>query len=343
MPSPAIISFEGKFLSIDEKNLFNEIDPIGFILFERNIEDKNQIKELIDTLNKLGQFQNKLILVDQEGGKVSRLNKPYWREIQSQSFFGRIFDYDPFYGIQLLKLNTMLVSYDLISIGFNVNCSPVVDLYFPNSHDIIGNRAFHSDPHNVSKLAKIYCETLIDGGVLPVLKHIPGHGRGDKDSHLNLPIINSSLEELKKSDFYPFSSLSKLPIAMTAHVLFTKLDKNYPVTVSDTIIQNIIRDTIGFKGLLITDDISNNMRAINDSEENRAIKALNAGCDIVLHCSGNIESTERVITNLPEISKNSLTRVMNSLKYIKKPKKINYSDTMTKYEDMLEFVSKKFQ
>ncbi len=336
MPLPIIISLEGTELSKDEIKLFNDIDPIGFILFERNISNKPQLKNLVNSLKKIGIYK-KLILIDQEGGKVARLKKPEWREMPSNYFFGKIFDKDPKIAINLLTLNIKLLSNDLYKLGINVNCGPVLDLYIDNSDKVIGDRSFHSNPNIVFKLAEVYCETIIDGGVLPVIKHIPGHGRGDQDSHKKLPTVNSNLNTLNNSDFLPFKYLSYQPIAMTAHVLYTHLDELYPATISSKIINDIIRDKFNFNGLLISDDISVNMKALGNNEEKNANDALTAGCDIVLHCSGDIESVKKVSKSLPVLSNISLSRLTKAFNILKKPDILNYKDTLIEYQDTLKY------
>ncbi|PPR77287.1 MAG: Beta-hexosaminidase A [Alphaproteobacteria bacterium MarineAlpha2_Bin1] len=340
MPSPIVISFKGTELTMDEIKLFNKIDPVGFILFERNIYNKSQLMRLVKSLYSVGKFKKKFILIDQEGGRVARLRKPEWREMPPNYFFGKFFDIEPEKAIELLILNTQLLSHDLYEIGVNVNCSPVLDLFFKDSNKVIGDRSFHQNPKVVSKLAKIFCKTLIEGGVLPVLKHIPGHGRGDEDSHHKLPKVSLKLDELMVTDFLPFYELSDQPIAMTAHVLFTNLDREFPVSISQTVINGLIRDELGFEGLLLSDDISNNMKALGHNEEKNAINALNAGCDILLHCSGNLESMMKLSLLLPEISNISLARFFKAFNKLNNPVNIDYNATLNKYEDSLKYGKK---
>ncbi len=337
MPSPIVVSLIGTELTFDEIELFNKIDPIGFIFFERNIRSKNQIKKLVKSLYSIGDYKKKFFFIDQEGGRVARLKKPEWREMPPNNFFGKLYDIEPKKTIELLTLNTKLLSHELNEIGINVNCSPVLDLLFENSNNVIGDRSFHQDPIIVAKLAKKFCDTLINGGVLPVIKHIPGHGRGDEDSHYKLPKVNLKFDELFKTDFLPFSKLSDQPIAMTAHVLYTELDDKFPVSISQTIIKEIIREKLGFKGLLLSDDISSNMKALGTNEERNAINALDAGCDVLLHCSGNFESMLRLSSILPQISDISLTRVFKAFEKLNKPINIDYLDTLNKYEDTLKY------
>ncbi len=337
MTVPIIISLEGYELSKEEIILFNKIDPVGFILFERNILNKQQLKKLVTSLKEIGKYK-KLILIDQEGGKVSRLKKPEWREMPSNYFFGQIYDKDPRIAVNLLTLNIKLLSNDLYQLGINVNCGPVLDLFISNSNKVIGSRSFHSNPNIVCKLAEVYCKILIEGSILPVIKHIPGQGRGDEDSHKKLPTVKSNIYVLNNSDFLPFKRLSDQPIAMTGHVLYSQLDKLYPGTISSTIINNIIRDKLNFNGLLITDDISRNMKALGNNEVKNANDALNAGCDIILHCSGNIESVKKISKTLPLISDISLSRLTKAFNIIKKPYKFNYKDTLIEYKDTLKYV-----
>ncbi|MGD9639151.1 MAG: beta-N-acetylhexosaminidase [Alphaproteobacteria bacterium] len=306
-----IFGVSGKELTKEEDVFFKELNPLGFILFARNIENKEQVKKLVADLRQTVGRNDAPVLIDQEGGRVQRLRSPIWREAPAAQIFGELLiKKDTATAIKAVKLNTMLIALELQELGINVDCLPVLDVPVENAHDVIGNRAFSKDPQVNTVLGKAVIEALLENGVFPIMKHIPGHGRAAVDSHENLPLVDTDIETLEKTDFIPFKELNSTPWAMTAHIVFSKLDANNPVTTSSYIIKNIIREYIGFDGFLLSDDLS--MKALGGSYEDRTIKSLNAGCDAVLHCNGKMEEMKAVASVLPKLTPKSLERLDKS-------------------------------
>ena len=290
--SPVIFGISGTVLSADEREFFAKIRPYGYILFARNCENPAQIKELTLSLQEIsGQGRGLPILIDQEGGRVARLKPPHFPEFPPAAYFAKIAETD----LEAAKIatydNARKIADMLLELGITVNCAPLADIPVAGANDIIGDRAFGDNPAQVIALARAFADGLIAGGVTPVLKHIPGHGRAVADSHMELPVVNTSLEELRKTDFVPFKALADLPMAMTAHVLFTAIDPQNMATVSPAAIR-LIREEIGFKGVLMSDDLS--MKAMRGSFSERARAVLSAGCDLVLHCNGDMAEMKQV-------------------------------------------------
>ena len=284
MRSRAIYGCAGPALSANERSFFREAQPWGFILFGRNIESPAQVKKLVAELRDTVADGRAPVLIDQEGGRVARLKPPHWHVRPPAGRFGALYAENPERAREATYLNARLIANDLAGLGINVDCLPVLDVPVPGAHDIIGDRAFASDPATVIDLGRAQIEGLIEGCVLPVMKHIPGHGRAGSDSHLALPRVAAGAEELSASDFVTFRSLSTCPIAMTAHVVYDSIDPQRPATTSPKVIRDVIRGEIGFEGLLMSDDLS--MQALDGSLSLRAKTALFAGCDLVLHCNG---------------------------------------------------------
>jgi beta-N-acetylhexosaminidase len=285
-PRAVIFGLQGLTLTEDERQFFADCNPLGFILFARNCANPEQVRVLTDSLrDSVGRFDAP-VLIDQEGGRVQRLKPPHWRAAPPASTFGRLAVSDPDAGREATYINARLFAAELHPLGVDVDCLPVLDVPVPGAHDIIGDRAFGPDPTLVSTLGRAACEGLLAGGVLPVIKHIPGHGRAQSDSHLALPVVDVSAEELAASDFVPFRLLNDMRWGMTAHVLYRALDPQTPATLSERVIQGFIRSSIGFDGLLLTDDIS--MKALAGSMADRTKRSLAAGCDVVLHCNGEM-------------------------------------------------------
>ena len=304
---PVIYGFSGLELTDEEKYFFQESGPSGFILFSRNIKDKAQVKKLTNSLRELMDGEI-LILVDQEGGRVARLKGGEWPEYPAAEHFANLYLEDKIKAKKACYENTRLIAKDLIEVGINVDCAPVLDIRNDKTHQVIGNRAFGSDPHQIADLAREICNAFLDNGVYPVIKHIPGHGRATSDSHLELPIVDSSLEELEKYDFVPFVELSDMKFAMTAHILYSKIDDKLPATISKKMI-NLIRNKIGFKNILMSDDLS--MKALPGSFAYRTKATIEAGCDMVLHCNGLMSEMQEIDYNLPEITDRFLDKLNN--------------------------------
>ncbi len=280
-----IVGIKNISLSQEEKGYLKKFKPLGVILFKRNILDKKQVTLLIQEIKSILGAAS-LIMIDQEGGRVSRLSKELWPEFPPASFFGKIAKSEPEKAKKVTFENFYLIGKELNKLGINYNCAPVLDLLIKNSDQVIGNRSFSRDPKIIGVLGYEACKGLIKAKVNPILKHIPGHGRAKVDSHKSLPKINLNTTQLK-DDFYPFKKLNRFNYAMTAHIKYSKIDNKNCVTQSKIVIKNIIRNLIGFKGVLFSDDLC--MKALKGSYYYRAKKSIEAGCDIVLHCEPNLE------------------------------------------------------
>jgi beta-N-acetylhexosaminidase len=278
-----IFGLAGPVLTAEEEGFFRETKPWGFILFRRNIETPEQVTKLTDSLRRIVDEPKAPILIDQEGGRVQRLGPPHWPAYPAAGAYLKAAN-DLQTSREFARLGARLIAADLHALGINVDCAPVADVPAPGSHDIIGDRAFADHADDVTVLARAAAEGLLAGGVLPVVKHIPGHGRAEVDSHHDLPIVDADLETLDRSDFAPFRGLSDMPMAMTAHVVYAAVDPRRPATTSRTVIQQVIRARLGFSGLLISDDLS--MKALQGGLGDRARMAHRAGCDVTLHCNG---------------------------------------------------------
>lgn len=297
---PVIYGIESFELNDKEKYFFANSGPVGFIIFSRNIKDKDQLLKLTNSLKELMQ-SDVLILIDQEGGRVSRLSPPIWPKYPSGQYFGDIYATDKDQAKSAIYDNFQKISDDLIQLGINVNCAPILDIITPITHKVIGDRAYGDNSDQIIDLAKQICKSLLSKNIYPVIKHIPGHGRALCDSHFELPEITNDYNTLKYSDFLPFKALNQQKFAMTAHILYTKIDSNFCATHSSKMI-DIIRNEINFKNILMTDDIS--MKALKGEIGDSAIKALNAGCDLILHCNSNMTEMQQIDKALPLINDN---------------------------------------
>lgn len=305
-PRACILGVGGTELSNWEKGFFREAAPYGFILFARNVEDRNQVRALTKSLRDVVGNINIPIFVDQEGGRVMRLKPPHWRKIPAAGLFGDLFDTKPDDAREAAYINARLMAMDLRDAGFNTACAPVLDLRFPGMSDVVGDRSYGADVGKVVMLASAVAAGLLDGGIAPVIKHIPGHGRASVDSHKDLPVVSASHADLTRLDFAPFMQMKDVLAAMSAHLLFTAIDDQRPGTVSPTIINDVIRGEIGFENLLISDDLS--MEALGGSIASRTHECLQAGCDIALHCNGKRTEMEEVVSMTPLLSGNALSR-----------------------------------
>ena len=301
---PVIYGLNGTSLNDDEKYFFSKNSCIGFILFSRNIVDKIQLKKLTDSLRELMEGEV-LILIDQEGGRVARLAPPIWNEYPAGKYFADLYQQNPQNAKQKLFENYAQIARDLVEVGINVDCAPVLDVLNPKTHKVIGDRAFGENPHQVADLGIEVCNGLLSCGVYPVIKHIPGHGRGACDSHLELPIVDASIQELREVDFAPFKALNSQKFAMTAHILYSAIDKNNCATISKNAI-DLIRHEIGFENILMSDDIS--MKALNQSFAIKTKAILEAGCDLVLHCNGEMTEMLEINSALPNLNENFLEK-----------------------------------
>ena len=309
-----IFGIKGYNLTKKEKRLFKKIKPWGIILFSRNVKNIFQLKTLIDDIKKIFGEKKYPILIDQEGGKVSRLNNIIDLRSFSQDFFGKLYLKDKKLFYKFYKIYVDKVSEILNKVGININTAPVLDVRRKKSHSIIGNRSFSQNPEIVSKLGKLCIDFYMRNKIATVAKHIPGHGMTKSDSHYKTPIIKIDKKELNKKDFKPFRICKSL-FAMTAHVIYAKYDINNTATHSKTIINKIIRDKINFKGILISDDIS--MKALKYKLEENAIKALHAGCNIVLHCNANMSEMNRLAKVIPKIDKFTQKKTSHFYKFLR--------------------------
>ena len=288
---PVIFGCSGLTLTTQEKDFFTEHQPHGFILFKRNIEDPTQVKNLISELKACVKHDAKF-LIDQEGGRVARLKPPHWDEHEPCGSFENCDNPE-----QEAYNSALNIAKELSELGFNLNCAPMIDVRAPDSDNIIGDRAFSDDPKIVAKLGHAFINGLNAGNVDACTKHAPGHGRSKVDSHFGLPVVEASLKELREVDFYPFKILNDTPYTMTAHIIYTAIDPDNCATMSKKVI-DIIRNEIGFKGLIMTDDLS--MKALSGSFTERAQKSLAAGCDLILHCNGVMAEMLEIISALPK-------------------------------------------
>src|SRR6476620_7739125 len=300
-----------------EREFIRAERPWGFILFRRNIETPSQVSVLVSELRDLVGDADAPVLIDQEGGRVQRLGPPHWPVYPPGAVFGALYDIDSQLGLTAARLSSRLIAADLADLGINVDCLPLADVPVSGADAVIGNRAYGTDPNKVATIPRAVAEGLEQGGVLPVLKHIPGHGRATADSHFRLPRVDTPRSELERTDFAAFQPLSDLPMAMTAHVVFSALDPVHPATTSATIIEQVIRGAIGFQGLLMSDDVSMNALAGSIAERTRAIVA--AGCDMVLHCNGNLAEMRDVAGQTPELSGKALARANKALASRRQP------------------------
>src|SRR3984957_2189560 len=289
-----------------EREFMRSERPWGFILFKRNIETPAQVSLLVRELRESINDPEAPVLIDQEGGRVQRFGPPHWPIYPPGAVFGALYDIDRALGLSAARLSARLIASDLIETGVTVDCLPLADVPVAGADAVIGNRAYGTEPEKVAAIARAVTEGLEQGGILPVLKHIPGHGRATADSHLRLPEVNTPRKDLERTDFAAFQPLSDLPMAMTAHVVFSALDPVHPATTSATIIEQVIRGVIGFQGLLMSDDVSMNALAGSIAERTRSI--FSAGCDIVLHCNGNLEEMRDVAAVTPELSGKAMER-----------------------------------
>src|SRR5258707_2539957 len=318
MSSRAFITgVSGLELSATEREFIRAERPWGFILFKRNVEALDQVSDLVGELRDCLGEVDAPVLIDQEGGRVARLGPPHWPAYPPGATFGALYDLDKALGLKAARLSSRLIAADLIDLGVTVDCLPLADVPVAGADAVIGNRAYGTEPAKVAAIARAVTEGLEQGGVLPVLKHIPGHGRATADSPFRLPTVDTSREELERTDFAAFQPLADLPMAMTAHVVFSALDPAHPATTSATIVKQVIRGVIGFQGLLMSDDVSMNALAGSVAERTRAI--FSAGCELGLHRHGKLGEMREVAAETPELSGEALQRARRALAARKAP------------------------
>ncbi|WBL75359.1 beta-N-acetylhexosaminidase [Bradyrhizobium xenonodulans] len=328
-----ITGVSGTELTAVEREFIRDQRPWGFILFKRNVDTPAQVAALVAELRAVAGTGDAPVLIDQEGGRVQRLGPPHWPVYPPGAIFSSLYDTDSALGLTAARLSARLIAADLADLGITVDCLPLADVPVSGADAVIGNRAYGTEPGKVAAIARAVTEGLEQGGVLPVLKHIPGHGRATADTHFKLPTVDTPRDELERTDFAAFKPLADLPMAMTAHVVFSAVDPAHPATTSATMIAQVIRSVIGFQGLLMSDDVSMNALSGNIAERTRAIFA--AGCDVALHCNGNIEEMREVAGETPELSGRALERANAALAARKTPQPFDRAAARTELDALI--------
>ncbi|HWY15266.1 MAG TPA: beta-N-acetylhexosaminidase [Rhizomicrobium sp.] len=334
MRTRAIYGFSGTELTSDERRFFADAQPWGFILFGRNIADREQVRTLVQSLRECLGDERAPVMIDQEGGRVARLNPPHWIARRPAACFGAVHRSSAESAREAAYLNARLIANDVFQLGINVDCAPVLDVPVEGADAVIGDRAFAHDPAVVIDLGRATIEGMLDGGVLPVMKHIPGHGRATADTHKALPHVTVPVEVLSASDFVTFRSLNHCPMAMTAHVVFDAIDPQRPATTSPKVIRDVIRGEIGFEGLLISDDLS--MNALKGPLSVRTKAALFAGCDIALHCNGSMDEMREVAAEAKPLQDLWLKRCESALAHLASPEPIDAQAAEARLAQLLE-------
>jgi beta-N-acetylhexosaminidase len=332
MARAMILGCAGLRLTADERQFFARVNPLGFILFARNIDTADQVRALVSELRQAVARPDTPILIDQEGGRVQRLRPPHWRAAPPAARFGDLAASSPNAAVEAARLNAQLIASDLADLGIDTVCAPVLDLHFGGAHAVIGDRAYSSDPAVVAQLGRAACDGFRAAGVTPIVKHAPGHGRGLVDSHLSLPVVDATRAELEASDFRPFTDLADMPWAMTAHVVYRAIDPERPATTSPLVVAQIIRGAIGFDGILIGDDLS--MEALAGSIAERAAATLAAGCDLALHCNGKMDEMTPLADVVPEIGAPTAARLARAARQ-GTPGRIDVASSVRRLEQLL--------
>jgi beta-N-acetylhexosaminidase len=327
-----ITGLAGLNISANERAFLRDAQPWGLIIFKRNVSSPPQISELIQSFRDVVGW-NAPVLVDQEGGRVQRLGPPHWAAFPPGARYGELYDREPAAGLAAARLAGHLIAADLKPVGIDVDCLPLADVPAAGGDPVIGDRAYGSEPGKVAAIAKAIAQGLQAGGVLPVLKHLPGHGRATTDSHLKLPVVDTDRATLEVTDFAPFRALASLPLGMTAHVVFSAIDPVAPATTSVTMVGQVIRGFIGYQGLLMSDDIS--MNALSGTITERTRAALAAGCDVVLHCNGDLREMTEVAGEAPELSGGAARRADAALAARSAPEEFDADSAREIFDRML--------
>ncbi len=330
-----ITGVSGPALTDAERGFLRDAQPWGLIVFKRNVAGPGALRALLDDVRSVLGRQAP-VLVDQEGGRVQRLGPPHWPKYPPGAAYGRLYDANRTAGLAAAGLGARLIAADLAAVGIDVDCMPPADVPVVGADAVIGDRAFGDRPDKVAALAGAFAEGLEDGGVLPVLKHLPGHGRATADSHQKLPVVTTSKAELETTDFAAFRPLAGLPLAMTAHVVFTALDQMAPATTSAVIVREVIRGSIGYQGLLMSDDLS--MGALSGSLGERTIAALAAGCDMALHCNGRMDEMRAVAEAAPVLAGEAARRADAALARRKPPGAIDLAASRAEFAQQMSAV-----
>lgn len=332
-PRAVIFGLAGPTISDSEWQFFREADPLGFILFARNCTSPQGIRLLTHRLRECVGRTDAPVLIDQEGGRVQRLKPPRWRSAPAAGLLGQLSQVDEAAAVEAAWLNGRMLAQELEQLGIDVDCAPVLDVRQPWGHAIIGDRAYSGQPETVALLGRATCAGMLAGGVLPVIKHIPGHGRAGLDSHEALPVVDAAAEDLQRIDFAPFAALADMPLAMTAHVVYAAFDPAAPATTSQTLIRRVIREAIGFDGVLLSDDLC--MRALSGTPGERAAAALQAGCDVVLHCNGDLVEMRQVAEVLPPISLDARRRLARAQAMRSRPEPLDQEQASLRLAELM--------
>ena len=330
-----ITGVSGPALTDAEREFLRDAQPWGLIIFKRNVANPDALRALVDDARSVLR-RRAPVLVDQEGGRVQRLGPPHWPKYPPAAAYGRLYDANRTEGLAAARLGARLIAADLAAVGIDVDCMPLADVPVAGADAVIGDRAFGAEPDKVSALAAAFAEGLQDGGVLPVVKHLPGHGRATADSHQKLPVVTAAKAALEATDFAAFRPLAGLPLAMTAHVVFTALDQTAPATTSPVIVREVIRGSIGFQGLLMSDDLS--MAALSGSLGERTLAALAAGCDMALHCNGSMDEMRAVAEAAPVLAGDAARRAEAALARRKPAGEIDPAASRTEFAQRLSAV-----
>jgi beta-N-acetylhexosaminidase len=331
-----ITGLEGLALTPTEREFLRESVPWGLILFRRNIDNPEQVRRLLAAFRGALGNADAPVLIDQEGGRVQRLGPPHWPVYPPGAAYASLYEADPARGLAAAQLGARLIAADLAALGISVDCLPLADVPVPGADSVIGDRAYGSSPSQVAVLGGAVAEGLAEGGVLPVLKHLPGHGRANADSHERLPVVATDRATLEATDFAAFKPLAELPLGMTAHVVYTAIDPVAPATTSPTVIRDVVRDCIGFDGLLMSDDIS--MGALSGSIAERTRAALAAGCDLILHCNGRLHEMREIAAEAPLLTGDAARRAASALAARKSPVDIDIAEARARFSDMMQRV-----
>jgi beta-N-acetylhexosaminidase len=329
---PVIFGLSGAQISNEERAFFRDADPAGYILFKRNIENRTQLRALTDDLRALAGRDDLAILIDQEGGRVSRMQPPEWPAFPPSGAFDALYDKAPMSAIEAARVNAEAIGLTLAEVGITVDCLPLLDVRVPETHNAIGDRAFGSEPLRVAALGRAVIEGLRAGGVVGIVKHMPGQGRAVVDSHLELPTVTADAEALAQ-DLAPFAALKDAPMGMTGHIVFTAWDKDRCATMSPVILRDIIRGQIGFTGLLMSDDLD--MKALEGDVPSRAADCVAAGCDVALNCWGRFDEMVQIAEKLPEITPEARARLNAAMATIKPIDSVDRIAELTAKRDAL--------
>lgn len=329
---PVIFGLSGDRMTDEERAFFRDVDPAGYILFKRNIVDRTQLRALTDDLRDLSGRDDLAILIDQEGGRVSRMQPPEWPAFPPGGAFNALYDVAPMSAIEAARANAEAIALTLSEVGITVDCLPLLDVRVPETHDAIGDRAFGNEPLRVASLGRAVIDGLKAGGVVGIVKHMPGQGRALVDSHHELPTVSASADDLAQ-DLAPFAALKNAPMGMTAHVVFEAWDAERCATMSPTVIQDIIRGQIGFTGLLMSDDLD--MKALKGDVPQRAADCVAAGCDVALNCWGRFDEMVAIANLLPEITADARTRLNAAMATIRPVDHFDRIAVLTEKRDAL--------